>query len=58
MTVEQVRADVQAYLKANWDPNLGLVEWRLEADGLRLGHAPLAGKMVRARPAAWHDVHS
>lgn len=30
MTVEQVRADVQAYLKANWDPNLGLVEWRLK----------------------------
>lgn len=30
MTVEQVRADVQAYLKANWDPNLSLVEWRLK----------------------------
>ena len=30
MTVELVRADVQAYLKANWDPNLSLVEWRLK----------------------------
>jgi alkylation response protein AidB-like acyl-CoA dehydrogenase len=28
MTVETVRAEVRAWLKQNWDPNLGLVEWR------------------------------
>ena len=25
-----VRAEVRAWLAANWDPNLGLVEWRLK----------------------------
>ncbi len=28
MTEDQVRADVRSYLEKNWDPNLGLVEWR------------------------------
>jgi alkylation response protein AidB-like acyl-CoA dehydrogenase len=28
MTVETVRAEVRAWLEQNWDPNLGLVEWR------------------------------
>jgi len=27
-THETVRAEVRAWLQANWDPNLGLVEWR------------------------------
>jgi alkylation response protein AidB-like acyl-CoA dehydrogenase len=27
-TAETVRAEVRAWLKENWDPNLGLVEWR------------------------------
>src|SRR5438045_8558809 len=27
-TEESVRADVRAWLEANWNPNLGLVEWR------------------------------
>ena len=25
---ETVRAEVRAWLEANWDPNLGLIEWR------------------------------
>jgi predicted Zn-dependent peptidase len=28
MTAEAVRAEVRTWLKENWDPNLGLVEWR------------------------------
>ena len=28
MTAEAVRAEVRAWLQENWDPNLGLVEWR------------------------------
>lgn len=28
LTAEGVRADVRAWLEANWDPNLGLIEWR------------------------------
>jgi alkylation response protein AidB-like acyl-CoA dehydrogenase len=28
MTAEAVRAEVRAWLLQNWDPNLGLVEWR------------------------------
>ena len=28
LTEEQVRADVRAWLKANWDPELSLLEWR------------------------------
>ena len=28
MTEETVRADVRAWLEANWKPDLGLVEWR------------------------------
>jgi alkylation response protein AidB-like acyl-CoA dehydrogenase len=27
-TEESVRAEVRAWLEANWDPNLGLIEWR------------------------------
>jgi len=28
MTAEAVRAEIRAWLRQNWDPNLGLVEWR------------------------------
>ncbi|MGE0699322.1 MAG: acyl-CoA dehydrogenase family protein [Hyphomicrobiaceae bacterium] len=28
MTAETVRAEVRAWLEANWDPSLGLLEWR------------------------------
>lgn len=28
MTEESVREDARAWLKANWDPDLGLLEWR------------------------------
>ncbi len=28
ITAEAVRAEARAWLQANWDPNLGLVEWR------------------------------
>jgi alkylation response protein AidB-like acyl-CoA dehydrogenase len=28
MTAQAVRAEVRAWLERNWDPNLGLVEWR------------------------------
>jgi alkylation response protein AidB-like acyl-CoA dehydrogenase len=28
LTEESVRADVRAWLEANWDPGLGLIEWR------------------------------
>ena len=28
LTEESVRAECRAWLEANWDPNLGLVEWR------------------------------
>src|ERR1700674_5051387 len=28
MTEESVRADVRAWLEANWSPDYGLVEWR------------------------------
>ncbi|HEX3406329.1 MAG TPA: hypothetical protein VHS81_03750, partial [Caulobacteraceae bacterium] len=27
-TEASVRAEVRAWLEANWDPNLGLIEWR------------------------------
>ena len=27
-TEESVRAEVRAWLEANWNPNYGLVEWR------------------------------
>src|SRR3954465_1654134 len=27
-TEASVRAEVRAWLEANWDPNLGMVEWR------------------------------
>ena len=29
-TEDSVRADVRAWLKDNWSPELGLVEWRLK----------------------------
>ena len=28
LTEDSVRADVRAWLEANWSPELGLVEWR------------------------------
>ena len=28
ITADTVRAEVRAWLEANWDPNLGLLEWR------------------------------
>jgi len=30
LTEESVRAECRAWLEANWDPNLGLVEWRMK----------------------------
>ncbi len=42
MTEAQVRADVRAYLKANWDPNRSLVDWRkmLAESGWGMPHWP------------------
>lgn len=42
ITEAQVRADVRAYLEANWDPNRGLVEWRtmLADSGWGMPHWP------------------
>jgi alkylation response protein AidB-like acyl-CoA dehydrogenase len=44
MTAEAVRAEVRAWLQANWDPNLGLVEWRnkLAESGWGAPHWPKA----------------
>jgi alkylation response protein AidB-like acyl-CoA dehydrogenase len=44
MTEQQVRDDVRAFLKANWDPNLSLVEWRniLVDSGWGAPHYPKA----------------
>ena len=46
MTEEAVRAECRAWLEANWDPNLGLVEWRnkLVDSGWGAPHWP----------SAWH----
>ena len=30
LTEASVREEARAWLEANWDPNLGLVEWRLQ----------------------------
>ena len=30
LTEESVRAECRSWLEANWDPNLGLVEWRMK----------------------------
>ena len=42
LSEESVRADVAAWLKDNWDPSLGLVEWRkkLAASGWGVPHWP------------------
>ena len=42
LTEEQVRADVRTWLKANWDPELSLLEWRnkLVEFGLGAPHYP------------------
>lgn len=42
ITEDQVREEVRAYLKENWDPNLGLVEWRtmLAESGWGMPHWP------------------
>jgi alkylation response protein AidB-like acyl-CoA dehydrogenase len=44
MTEESVRAEVRSWLEANWDPNLGLVEWRTRLIDARWGapHWPTA----------------
>ncbi len=44
-TEASVRAEVRAWLEANWDPNLGLVEWR--------GKLIDAGWGAPAWPKAW-----
>ena len=46
MNEAAVRAEVAGWLKANWDPALGLVEWRtkLAASGWGVPHWP----------AQWH----
>ena len=38
----EVRAEVRAWLAANWDPEMSLVEWRNQARRLRLGNAAVA----------------
>ncbi|WP_337188128.1 acyl-CoA dehydrogenase family protein [Phenylobacterium sp.] len=43
---ESVRAEVRAWLEANWDPELGLVEWRDKLID--------AGWGAPAWPSAWH----
>ena len=45
-TEESVRAEARAWLEANWDPNLGLVEWR--------GMLATSGWGVPAWPEQWH----
>ena len=44
MTADAVRAEVRAWLQENWDPNLGLVEWRnkLANSGWGAPHWPKA----------------
>ncbi|MEM7407858.1 MAG: acyl-CoA dehydrogenase family protein [Pseudomonadota bacterium] len=46
MSEDQVRADVRAWLAENWDPNLGLIEWRN-----RLADS---GWGMPAWPSEWH----
>jgi alkylation response protein AidB-like acyl-CoA dehydrogenase len=46
ITPEGVRAEVRAWVDANWDPDLSLVEWRR-----RLA---VAGWAVPSWPARWH----
>ena len=50
-TESAVRAEVRAWLEANWNPELGLVEWRTKLIEFGLGRAALAQAMVRPRPA-------
>jgi len=45
-TEASVRSEVRAWLEANWDPNLGLVEWRNKLID--------AGWGAPAWPKAWH----
>ncbi len=45
-TEESVRADVRAWLEANWNPDLGLVEWRTKLID--------AGWAAPTWPKAWH----
>jgi len=45
-TEESVRAEVRAWLEANWDPNLGLVAWRNKLID--------AGWGAPSWPKAWH----
>ncbi len=46
MNEASVRAEVRAWLEANWDPNLGLVEWRNKLADSGWGNAHW--------PKAWH----
>ena len=41
-TEDTVRAEVRTWLKANWNPDLGLVEWRNKLCEFGLGRAALA----------------
>ena len=50
-TEEAVREELRAWLEENWNPDLGLVEWRNMLGEFRMGRAALAERMVRPRVA-------
>ena len=56
-TESSVRAEVRAWLEANWNPDYGLVEWRNKLIEFGLGRAALAEAMVRPRPAGEVQRH-
>ena len=49
-----VAFEVRAWLKANWNPEQSLIDWRNQARRLRLGHAALAEAVARPRSAGSH----
>ena len=53
MNEQTVRAEVRAWLEANWDTDLGLVEWRNKLVDSGLGSAALAEHLVWSRFAGW-----
>ena len=57
-TDTSVRAEVRNWLEANWNPDLGLVEWRMKLmeflDATPEGLTPADGaEFVRPRIAGW-----
>ena len=50
-TEASVRAEVRAWLEANWNPNLGLVEWRNKLIDSGWGVPTWPKALVRPRPA-------